>query len=238
MPSRKVVKDSKHATLLEALADLSVKLKPHSQLPSERALSEEYGVSRMTLRRAIDVLQARGYIYSVPSKGLFVSEPRMVRASDVTSFSEVLRHRGSNPKTKLHLADRIHASEEVAKALGLRKGDWVYRVEQSFFDADIAMATETAYIPVEIAPGLLEQDLATYLSSILANHYEKPILRVQYRVRSVIPEDKFRERLDLAVGAPTFEFFAVGIISKERSAFLVVSYKRGDKYDLSYQLEV
>lgn len=238
MPNRKVAKDSKHATLLEALADLSVKLKPHSQLPSERALSEEYGVSRMTLRRAIDVLQARGYIYSVPSKGLFVAEPRMVRTSDVTSLSEVLRHRGNNPKTKLHLADRIHATDEVAKALGLRKGDWVYRIEQSFFDADVAMATETAYIPAEIAPGLLEQDLAASLSSILANNYEKPILRVQYRVRSVIPEEKFRERLDLAVGAPTFEFFAVGITSKERSAFLVVSYKRGDKYDLSYQLEV
>jgi GntR family transcriptional regulator len=238
MPNKKVVKDSKHATLLEALADLSVKLKPHSQLPSERALSEEYGVSRMTLRRAIDVLQARGYIYSVPSKGLFVAEPRMVRTSDVTSLSEVLRHRGNNPKTKLHLADRIHASDEVAKALGLRKGDWVYRIEQSFFDADVAMATETAYIPAEIAPGLLEQDLAASLSSILANNYEKPILRVQYRVRAVIPEEKFRERLDLAVGAPTFEFFAVGITSKERSAFLVVSYKRGDKYDLSYQLEV
>ncbi|MEY3279763.1 MAG: hypothetical protein RIR63_955 [Actinomycetota bacterium] len=238
MPNKKVVKDSKHATLLEALADLSVKLKPHSQLPSERALSEEYGVSRMTLRRAIDVLQARGYIYSVPSKGLFVAEPRMVRTSDVTSLSEVLRHRGNNPKTKLHLADRIHATDEVAKALGLRKGDWVYRIEQSFFDADVAMATETAYIPAEIAPGLLEQDLAASLSSILANNYEKPILRVQYRVRAVIPEEKFRERLDLAVGAPTFEFFAVGITSKERSAFLVVSYKRGDKYDLSYQLEV
>ena len=238
MPNKKVVKDSKHATLLEALADLSVKLKPHSQLPSERALSEEYGVSRMTLRRAIDVLQARGYIYSVPSKGLFVAEPRMVRTSDVTSLSEVLRHRGNNPKTKLHLADRIHASDEVAKALGLRKGDWVYRIEQSFFDADVAMATETAYIPAEIAPGLLEQDLAASLSSILANNYEKPILRVQYRVRAVIPEEKFRERLDLAVGAPTFEFFAVGINSKERSAFLVVSYKSGDKYDLSYQLEV
>jgi len=238
MPNKKVVKDSKHATLLEALADLSVKLKPHSQLPSERALSEEYGVSRMTLRRAIDVLQARGYIYSVPSKGLFVAEPRMVRTSDVTSLSEVLRHRGNNPKTKLHLADRIHATDEVAKALGLRKGDWVYRIEHSFFDADVAMATETAYIPAEIAPGLLEQDLAASLSSILANNYEKPILRVQYRVRAVIPEEKFRERLDLAVGAPTFEFFAVGITSKERSAFLVVSYKRGDKYDLSYQLEV
>lgn len=238
MPNKKVVKESKHATLLEALAALATQLKPHAQLPSERQLSEEYGVSRMTLRRAIDVMQSRGYIYTVPSKGLFVSEPRMVRTSDVTSLSEVLRHRGNNPKTKLHLADRIHASDEIAKALGLRKGEWVYRIEQSFFDADMAMATETAYVPADLAPGLLEQDLAKSLSGILADNYEKPILRVQYRVRSVIPEEKFRERLELAKGAPTLEFFAVGITSKERSAFLVVSYKRGDKYDLIYQLEV
>lgn len=238
MPNKEVVKESKHATLLEALAALTTQLKPHAQLPSERQLSEEYGVSRMTLRRAIEVMQSRGYIYTVPSKGLFVSEPRMVRTSDVTSLSEVLRHRGNNPKTKLHLADRIHASDEVAKALGLRKGEWVYRIEQSFFDGEIAMATETAYVTAELAPGLLEQDLTKSLSGILSDHYEKPILRVQYRVRSVIPEEKFRERLELAKGAPTFEFFAVGITSKERSVFLVISYKRGDKYDLIYQLEV
>ena len=47
-----------------------------------------------------------------------------------------------------------------------------------------------------------------------------------------------KKLLKLWAGAPTFEFYAVGITSKERSAFLVVSYKRGDKYDLSYQLEV
>lgn len=238
MPIKNITKESKHATLIEALAILTAQLKPHTQLPSERQLSEDYGVSRMTLRRALDVMQTRGYLYTIPSKGLFVSEPRMVRTSDVTSLSEVLRHRGNDPRTRLHLADRIHATEEVAKALGIRKGEWVYRIEQTFFDAELAMATETAYVPVDLAPGLLDQDLSKSLSRILDEHYEKPILRVQYRVRSVIPEEKFRERLELGPGAPSFEFFAVGITSKERSAFLVVSYKRGDKYDLIYQLEV
>ena len=236
--TKKVTKESKHATLIEALAKQTAQLMPHTQLPSERQMSEDFGVSRMTLRRALEVMQARGFLYSIPSKGLFVSEPRVVKTSDVTSLSEVLRHRGSDPRTKLHLADRIHATETVAKALDIRKGDWVYRIEQTFFDAEFPMATETAYIPVGIAPGLLEQDLSKSLSSILAERYEKPIVRVQYRIRSLIAEDKFRERLEQAPGAPSFEFFAVGITSKERSAFLVVSYKRGDKYDLTYQLEV
>ena len=238
MPNRNVISNSKHATLLEAISELAMKSTPHTQLPSERQLSEDFGVSRMTLRRAIDVMQARGYIYTVPSKGLFVSEPRMVRTSDVTSLSEVSRHRGDNPVTKLHLADRIHANDEVAKALGLRKGEWVYRVEQTFLDKDIPMATETAYIPADLAPGLLEQDLSESLSAILANSYEKPILKVQYRIRSVNPEEKFQERLGISKTSPTLEFFAIGITAKEQSIFLVVSYKRGDKYDLIYQLEM
>jgi len=236
--AKKVTKESKHATLIESLAKQTSQLKPHTQLPSERQMSEDFGVSRMTLRRALDVMQARGFLYSIPSKGLFVSEPRVVKTSDVTSLSEVLRHRGNNPTTKLHLADRVHATEEVAKALDIRKGEWVYRIEQTFFDAEFPMATETAYVPAALAPGLLDQDLSKSLSGILAEHYEKPIVRVQYRIRSLIAEDKFRERLEQCPGAPSFEFFAVGITSKERSAFLVVSYKRGDKYDLTYQLEV
>jgi len=231
-------KRTKHEELINGLTKLTTTLKVHSQLPSERQLSEDYGVSRMTLRRAIDVLQTRGFIYTIPSKGLFVAEPKLVKTSDVTSLSEVLRHRGNNPRNTLHLADRIHATDEIAKALNIRKGEWVYRIEQSFFDEDVAMATETAYIPCNLTPGLLDQDLSQSLSMTLKIHYEKPVLGVHYRVRSVIPPEKARERLNLAAGAPTFEFFAVGITTKERSVFLVLSYKRGDKYDLTYQLEV
>ena len=238
MKNKTNVKRSKHEELIYGLTQLATTLKVHSQLPSERQLSEDYGVSRMTLRRATDVLQARGFIYTIPSKGLFVAEAKLVKTLDVTSLSEVLRHRGINPRNTLHLADRIHATDEIAKALDIRKGEWVYRIEQSFFDEDVAMATETAYIPCDLALGLLEQDLSQSLSMILRNHYERPVLRVQYRVRSVIPPEKARERLNLAIGAPTFEFFAVGITTQERSAFLVLSYKRGDKYDLTYQLEV
>lgn len=235
---KKSPKKFKHDRLIGDLLKLTATAKPHSQLPSERALSEKYGVSRMTLRRALEVMQTRGVLYTIPSKGLFVAEPRLVSTSDVTGLSEVRRHRGDKPRNILHLSDRIQSSEKIATDLEIEKGEYVYRIEQSFFDGDAPMATETAYVPCDVAPGLLEQDLSESLSGILGTNYEKPILKVSYRVRAVIPPEKFQERLGSSSQDPSLEFHAVGLSHEDRPVFLVVSYKRGDKYDLKYQLEV
>lgn len=229
---------SKHDSLVLGITSQIAKMKPHERLTPERQMAEVWGVSRMTLRRALEVLQDKGLIYTVPSSGMFVAEPRFVHTADVTSLSEVTRHRGAHPNSKIHLADRIQAEAEVSEALGLKLGSPVYRIEQTFYDDNTPLATETSYVPVDMARGLIEHDLTRSLSSILAENFERPILRVKYRVRSIIPEKKFLERLSLESNSPVFEFCARGITHEEKVAFYVVSFKRGDKYDLTYEIEI
>lgn len=232
------IKKSKHEDLVSGLTIQIAKMKPHERLTPERQMADDWGVSRMTLRRALEVLQNKGLIYTVPSSGMFVAEPRFVRTSDVTSLSEVTRHRGAHPSSKVHLADRVLASAGVADALGIKVGAPVYRIEQTFFDDNTPLATETSYVPVEMAKGLLEHDLSRSLSAILAENFERPIVRVSYRVRAVTPDARFVERLNLKAPAPALEFCARGITTKDRTAFYVESYKRGDKYDLTYEIEI
>ncbi len=229
---------SKHDSLVIGLSSQIAKMKPHERLTPERQMAEAWGVSRMTLRRAIEALQDKGLIYTVPSSGMFVAEPKFVHTSDVTSLSEVSRHRGANPNSRIHLADRVPANAEIAEALGIKSGASVYRIEQTFYDDSTPLATETSYVPTEMARGLLEHDLSRSLSGILAENFEKPIIRVKYRVRAIVPEDKFLERLTLKANDPVFEFCAKGITNNERTAFYVVSFKRGDKYDLTYEIEI
>ena len=232
------VKKSKHEDLISGLTLQISKMSPHERLTPERQLAEKWGVSRMTLRRALEVLQNKGLIYTVPSSGMFVAEPRFVRTSDVTSLSEVSQHRGAHPSSKIHLADRISASGEIAEALGVKTGTPIYRIEQTFYDDITPLATETSYVPVEKAKGLIEHDLTRSLSAILAENFEQPVSRVIYRVRAVTPAQRFLERLDLKSISPTLEFCARGITPKDQTVFYVVSYKRGDKYDLSYEIEI
>jgi GntR family transcriptional regulator len=231
-------KRSKHDDLVEGLSKIISRMSPHEKLKPERQLAEEWSVSRMTLRRALEALQLQGRIYTIPSSGLFVAEPRVVKTSDATSLSEVMRHRGAHPKSKIHLADKIAADSEVAEALGVRIGHEVYRIEQTFLDDDAPMATETSYINVELARGLLEHDLTQSLSRILEKSFEKPIIKVKYLVRAVVPSTKVLKRLDLPLGSATLQFCARGITNSERVVFYVDSYKRGDKYDLSYEIEL
>ncbi|HMK92518.1 MAG TPA: GntR family transcriptional regulator, partial [Thermoleophilia bacterium] len=53
------------------------RLDPHGAVPSERALSDRYKVSRMTARHALETLALEGYLYRHPRKGTFVAEPRL-----------------------------------------------------------------------------------------------------------------------------------------------------------------
>lgn len=229
---------SKHALLIEGLSKRIAKMKAHERLSSERQLAEEFEVSRMTLRRALEVLQSKGMIYTKPSSGMFVAEPRLVRTSDVTSLSEVMRHRGANPRSTIHLADLIGATQDIAAALEVPVDHPTYRIEQTFYDNETPLATETSYVNAELARGLLDQDLTQSLSLILGKSFERPIERVRYRVRAVIPPERFLARLNLMEPSPVLEFCAQGITTRDRAVFYVVSFKRGDKYDLAYEIEV
>lgn len=229
---------SKHEFVISGLSSRISKMKAHERLSSERQLAEEFQVSRMTLRRALEVLQSKGLIYTKPSSGMYVAEPKLVRTSDVTSLSEVMRHRGAHPRSIIHLADKVKADPEIANALEVDIDHPVYRIEQTFFDNETPLATETSYVNAEFARGLLDQDLTQSLSLILKESFEQPIKRVRYRVRAVIPPERFLQRLTLQEHSPVLEFCARGLTKKDRAIFYVVSFKRGDKYDLAYEIEV
>lgn len=229
---------SKHEFLIDGLSKRISKMRAHEKLSSERQLADEFKVSRMTLRRALEALQAKGMIYTKPSSGLYVAEPRLVRTSDVTSLSEVMRHRGINPNSKIHLADIVKASQDIADALEVEKGHPTYRIEQTFYDDLIPLATETSYVNAEMARGLLTYDLSKSLSLILQENFEQAIERVRYRVRAVVPPDQFLNRLSLQTSSPVLEFSATGITKNNRPIFHVISFKRGDKYDLTYEIEI
>lgn len=78
------------------------RLPAHSLLPSETELVRKYGVSRGTVKQALDQLEHQSFIYRKHGKGTFVAEPRILRHSrTVPSFSEDIRRRGHTPSIRL-----------------------------------------------------------------------------------------------------------------------------------------
>jgi GntR family transcriptional regulator len=105
----------------QSLRGLAAGLEPDSPLPSEAQLCEEFGVSRMTARAAVQRLVQDGLVYRVPGRGTFVAASRANRtAGHVLSFSDEMRRRGRVPSSKVIERTERRATEQEEHRLGVR----------------------------------------------------------------------------------------------------------------------
>ena len=92
--------------------------KPGEQFPTENQLCQEYGVSRGTVGRAINILVDKGWLRRVQGRGTFVNRPSLSPAFfRLTNFSEDMRQRGLEPSTKLLSREVFPADEEITARL-------------------------------------------------------------------------------------------------------------------------
>lgn len=132
-------------------------LGPHEPLPSDAQLCEEFGVSRMTARNAVQRLVHEGLVYRVPGRGTFVAEDSAPRtASHVLSFTEEMRRRGRVPSSRVVERARRPATAEEQRRLGVEEVAVLRRVRLA--DGE-PVALESAVFPADRVASLLEGDL-------------------------------------------------------------------------------
>ena len=128
-------------------------LEPDAALPSEAQLCEEFGVSRMTARAAVQRLVQDGLVYRVPGRGTFVAAPGANRtASHILSFSDEMRRKGRAPSSRVIERRERPATDEERRRLGVADVVVVRRVRLA--DGK-PLAVERAVFPaVRVAPAL------------------------------------------------------------------------------------
>ncbi|MDQ1714634.1 MAG: GntR family transcriptional regulator, N-acetylglucosamine utilization regulator [Frankiaceae bacterium] len=144
----------------------------NAPIPSERELSDRHGLSRMTVRQAVDSLVAEGRLYRVAGRGTFVSRPKMELQVRLASFTEDMRTRGMQSGSTTIALERVVATPHLARELEITVGETVVRIERLRFADDIPMALEVVYLPERVVPTLQQSDLAgTSLYLLLAEKY-------------------------------------------------------------------
>ncbi len=100
-------------------------------IPTEREICDTYNVSRITVRRAVSELVREGYLVSYQGKGTFVARPKIQRQlTQLRSFSEEISAAGLKPGSRLLSLRQEPALGDVASALQLAEGDWIWIVER------------------------------------------------------------------------------------------------------------
>lgn len=148
-------------------------LAPHSRIPSERELSEQFDISRMTARRALLELTREGRIYTAVGKGTFVAEPKISQnLQALTSFSEEMRARGLRPATRLLRRERIPAPPLAAESLRLPPATPVIAIARLRLVDDEPLALEVAHFCFPEMDELLSLPLEGSLYELLRERFQ------------------------------------------------------------------
>jgi GntR family transcriptional regulator len=148
----------RYFTIEQSLRARIAELDAHAPLPSDAQLCEEFAVSRMTARGAMQRLVQEGLVYRVPGRGTFVAARRANRpASHILSFSDEMRRRGREPSSRVVERARRAATGDEEQRLGTPDVFVLRRVREA--DGQ-PVALETAVFPAARAAGILDGELA------------------------------------------------------------------------------
>lgn len=128
------------------------------RIPVEAEFCEMFGVSRITVRKALEELQSEGYLVKIQGKGTFV-RGQMVeqRLSKFYSFSEELRKQGVEEQATVRGLTLVSASEEMAARLRVVVGDPILEISRIRSTDHGPYAVETSYIPQRFAPDISKE---------------------------------------------------------------------------------
>ena len=145
-------------------------LKENEQILTEKELSAKYNVSRITVRKAIEILSDEDLLTSKQGMGTFVTGKRLVRSlNTLMSFSQNCIQNGQKPGTKFLSAHIVDAMPNDLKYLHLQEGDKVIRIFRLRYCDDVPVMLEENHFSRKFA-FLLSGDLTQPLFSTLSAH--------------------------------------------------------------------
>lgn len=123
-------------------------LKKGDKLPTEKWLNEHYGVSRVTVRKALEDLTEQGYLEKRPNKGCFVSQPKFEKdLSRMRSMHQELLASGITPTSKIISYQEVQADPWILSHLKCAEDETVLVIKRIRFADERPFAEQTIYLP-------------------------------------------------------------------------------------------
>jgi GntR family transcriptional regulator len=183
---------------------LSGKMVPDSKIPSERDFSEDLGVSRMTVRKAITELVSEGLLERRHGSGTYVARPRMTYASsELVSYTKAMKNHNLATASQLLEFGEVAASRRLAEQLELEIGQPIYRVVILRFANRVPVVLERGFFPCSRCPDLEEWDLEkTSIVDLLVQVYGAIPVRISQTVEAVSANETIARQLRVEGGTP------------------------------------
>jgi GntR family transcriptional regulator len=203
-----------------------------SLLPAEPDLCQEFGVSRITVRKAVSDLVHAGKIMTVQGKGTFVTKPKVGERFVQRAYGifEDMERRGLKLTTEVLRQEIIPADDDIARSLGLRPGGRVHVLVRRRSVEGESMLLSTTYLPEALCPGLINEDLSTgSLFKLLRDRYGLALGRGERSLEAVAASQWEARMLDLALASPLLRLDSTGYLPDGRPFEHSHTLQRGDR---------
>lgn len=140
-------------------------------IPGETALARQFGVSRMTVNRAMAELSHEQVIERVQGSGTFVAQRKyQTTLVAIRDIPDEIAARGHRHRSELQLLERTNADDTLARRFHLRRGTLLFHSVIVHFEDELPIQVEDRHVNPEIAPGYMEQDFNNRTPSAYLMH--------------------------------------------------------------------
>ncbi|HXG75658.1 MAG TPA: GntR family transcriptional regulator [Gaiellaceae bacterium] len=224
---------TKQSQTRERVLDLIEELEVGDAIPSERQLSAQLGVSRLTVRAALEDLVREGYLVRRRGAGTFVSEPKITQELTMTSFTDDMRRRGLRPSSRTLELRVVPAGARLGRVLRLSPSEPVVIARRLRLADGESMAIETLHVRAAYVPGLTAKDLDDgSFYELLSARYGIEIVGGEQTIEPTVTDEEESEALGVPLHSPAFRFERVTRSQTGEIVEFVESIYRGDRYKL------
>ncbi len=223
--------------LLEKIT--SGEYKPGELLPTENDLIETYNISRVTVRKAMDMLMSDGLIMKRRGYGSYV-QPRKVEQTmkRVLHFSEEMEKKGYASSTDMLSNELLPASKIIADALQIDEGCPLVRVTRLRYANGVPLCMEIAHLVYQACPEVYGTDFSkTSLRNFLAQKYGVIWATARQKIYAINANAKIAGSLDVKENSAMIYIERVSFTADGKPGEYLQSYYRGDSYYLTTELQ-
>lgn len=178
---------------------------PGDTLPSETELGATYGISRMTVRKALEKLAEAGLIYAERGKGTFVAVPRLERATfQIDEFAKDMQQRGLVGTAKLLEARVLKAPSRTARNLGVEEGANVLFLRRLLLANDEPLVYDRKYLRYTRGKPILEAELNLPLAELVSRNSDVQAVSSRLSIEATTVQEDEAQILKVPAGTPAF----------------------------------
>lgn len=205
----------------------------HEKLPSERELEKKYGISRITVRLALQELETEGYIYRRHGKGTFVSDlsKSTTDLAGAYSFTEQMKRLGRHPETIILSFNQTEAKKKISLALNISLGESVFEIKRLRLADKEPLMVEKSFLPVKLFLSLTKKQMESKpLYDIFSEDFDQKIRLADEEFYASVASKEDAEILQIAIGAPVLHLVRTTYNMKNEVVEYTLSVARADQF--------